>query len=114
MLGGARIVCSWTWLPAALGQPAPNGAAWRPLGVGAAKPLGASGLLLRFDRKLAAKDKRGSIRIEEVVVRPSGSFVRPLEHAEAVALKSKANEGGVPRVREPRLLVGRLETFDRE
>src|ERR671923_695659 len=27
MPGSARIVCSWTWLPAALGQPAPKGAA---------------------------------------------------------------------------------------
>jgi transposase len=50
------------------------------------------GLLQRFDRKLAARGEWGRISTVEVVVRPPEVFVRPLEHAEAVALKRRAKQ----------------------
>jgi transposase len=45
-----------------------------------------------FDRKLAAGGEWGRISILEVVVRPPEVFVRSLEHAEAVKLKSRAKK----------------------
>jgi transposase len=50
------------------------------------------GLLQRFDRKLVARGEWGPISTVEVVVRPPEVFVRPLEHAEAVALKRRAKQ----------------------
>ena len=50
------------------------------------------GLTQRFDRKLAVGGELGRITVEEVVVRPPEVFVRPLEHGEALALKSKAKK----------------------
>jgi hypothetical protein len=45
-----------------------------------------------FDRKLAASGELGCIRALEVRVRPPEVFVRPLDHAAATALKSKAKK----------------------
>jgi hypothetical protein len=50
------------------------------------------GLLPRFDRKRAAGGEWGGISTVEVVVRPPEVFVRPLAHAEATALKSRAKK----------------------
>jgi hypothetical protein len=50
------------------------------------------GLRLTFDRKLAASGELGCIRPVEVRVRPPEVFVRPLDHADAIALKSKAKK----------------------
>jgi transposase len=45
-----------------------------------------------FDRKPWVGGEWGRIRVQEVVVRPPEVFVRPLEHAEAVKLKSRAKK----------------------
>jgi hypothetical protein len=50
------------------------------------------GLCATFDRKLAGGGEWGRISIVEVRVRPPEVFVRPLEHAEATALKSRAKK----------------------
>lgn len=50
------------------------------------------GLRPTFDRKLAVGGEWGPITSEEVVVRPPEVFVRPLAHAEATALKSRAKK----------------------
>lgn len=45
-----------------------------------------------LDRKPRVDGEWGRIRVQEVVVRPAEVFVRPLEHAEAVRLKSRAKK----------------------
>ena len=55
-----------------------------------AQPL--VGLCPTFDRKLGASGEVGRIRPVEVRMRPPEVFVRPLAHAEATALKSRAKK----------------------
>jgi hypothetical protein len=45
-----------------------------------------------FDRKLAAGSEWECVRAVDVRVRPPEVFVRPLAHAEATALKSRAKK----------------------
>ena len=49
-------------------------------------------LLQRFDRKRLVGGEWGCISTVEVVMRPPEVFVRPLEHAESVALKRRAKQ----------------------